>query len=52
MLPPQVMDVKGNGDNLGTQFVSYGLSIAGNETVKLNYSANASAKTRKLGLVE
>ena len=46
------LQVSGNGDTIGSQYISYDLQVAGNGTVNLPYSASTSAKTRQYGLVQ
>jgi hypothetical protein len=45
------MNVAGNGDSLGSQYVSYDLQVTGNGTVNVRYG-NSTARTRIFGLVE
>jgi hypothetical protein len=47
-----ILNVSGNGDNLGSQYITWDLNVAGNGAVNLNYNANSSAKTKQYGLVQ
>jgi hypothetical protein len=49
-----LLNVTGNGliNNLGSQYISYDLTLAGNGAININYDPNQTAKARTIGLVE
>jgi hypothetical protein len=46
------LNIAGNGDTLGSQYISYKLSLAGNGSTQVSYSSSTVGRTRIYGLVE